>query len=54
MAAFGAALEDANEALKLDPVFVKAYYRRATANMGLRRWKAAKRDYEAVLQVQRR
>ena len=52
-AAFGA-LEDANEALKLDPVFVKAYYRRATANMGLRRWKAAKRDYEAVLQVQRR
>ncbi|EGD78727.1 serine/threonine-protein phosphatase 5 [Salpingoeca rosetta] len=48
---FGAALEDADSALRRNPKFVKAYYRRATANMGLGKWKASKRDFEAVLKV---
>jgi serine/threonine-protein phosphatase 5 len=49
--AFGGALNDANDALKLDPKYLKAYYRRAAANLGLNKFKASKRDFEAVLKA---
>ena len=48
---FGAALLDAAEALKMDKTFVKAYYRRATANFALCHFKEALVDYEAVAKV---
>lgn len=46
---YGSALEDANEALKLDPNYMKAYYRRATAYMALGKLKLALKDYDAVI-----
>jgi tetratricopeptide (TPR) repeat protein len=45
---YGSAVVDANKAIELDPNFVKGYYRRATANMALGKFKLALRDYEAV------
>ncbi|XP_077998671.1 serine/threonine-protein phosphatase 5-like [Glandiceps talaboti] len=45
---FGYALEDASKALELDRSYVKGYYRRATANMALGKYKLALRDYETV------
>ncbi|KAF6034776.1 PpD3 [Bugula neritina] len=45
---FGYALEDANKALQLDRAFLKAYYRRACANMALGKFKLALKDFEAV------
>ena len=32
---YGSAIEDANEAIKLDPRYIKAYYRKASANYAL-------------------
>lgn len=40
---FGLALEDANTALKLNPSFIKAYFRRATANLALGKYKVGRR-----------
>jgi len=48
---YGSALEDANKAIKLDKKYVKGYYRRASANMALGKFKLSIRDYEAVLKV---
>jgi len=48
---FGSALEDANKAIKLDQSYIKGYYRRASANMALRKFKLSLRDYEAVVKV---
>ncbi|KAJ8309099.1 hypothetical protein KUTeg_013973 [Tegillarca granosa] len=45
---FGYALTDATKALKLDRGYIKAYYRRATANMALGKFKVALVDFEAV------
>ncbi|ESO10146.1 hypothetical protein HELRODRAFT_156394 [Helobdella robusta] len=45
---YGYALADADKAIKLDPKYVKAYYRRATANMALGKFKLALKDFEAV------
>uniref|UniRef100_A0A914Z127 protein-serine/threonine phosphatase n=1 Tax=Panagrolaimus superbus TaxID=310955 RepID=A0A914Z127_9BILA len=45
---FGSALQDANEAIKLDPAYVKAYFRRASANMALGKYRLALKDYESV------
>ncbi|KAJ1959528.1 Serine/threonine-protein phosphatase 5, partial [Dipsacomyces acuminosporus] len=42
---YGAALEDANEALKINPDFIKAYYRRASANFAMGNLKEARADY---------
>jgi serine/threonine-protein phosphatase 5 len=45
---FGLALEDANSALKIDPSFVKAYFRRASAHLALGKYKLALNDYSRV------
>ncbi|KHN85772.1 Serine/threonine-protein phosphatase 5 [Toxocara canis] len=45
---YGSALEDAAAALRIDPNYIKGYYRRATANMALGKFKLALRDYDAV------
>eukprot|EP00794_Sanderia_malayensis_P017605 gene17605-19358_t len=48
---FGLALSDANKCLELDKKYVKGYYRRATANMALGKFKQSLKDYEAVVKV---
>ncbi|KAI6225969.1 Protein-serine/threonine phosphatase [Aphelenchoides besseyi] len=45
---FGLSLDDANTALKLNPSFVKAYFRRASANLALGKYKLALADYDRV------
>lgn len=45
---YGYALADATRAIELDKKYVKGYYRRATSNMALGKFKAALRDYETV------
>lgn len=36
---YGVAISDANEAIKLDPKYVKSYYRRGSANFALGKYK---------------
>ncbi|CAD6198368.1 unnamed protein product [Caenorhabditis auriculariae] len=48
---YGSALEDADSAIALDPSYLKGFYRRATANMALARFKKALNDYAAVVKV---
>ncbi|GMT10951.1 hypothetical protein PFISCL1PPCAC_2248, partial [Pristionchus fissidentatus] len=43
---YGSALNDADSALAIDNNYIKGYYRRATANMALGRFKKALKDYE--------
>lgn len=45
---FGYALNDAVNALKADPGYLKAYYRRAAAHMSLGKFKLALSDFELV------
>ena len=44
----GYALNDANKSLELDPKYIKGYYRRASANLALGKFKNALKDYEYV------
>ncbi|XP_062610929.1 serine/threonine-protein phosphatase 5-like, partial [Saccostrea cucullata] len=48
---FGYALSDASKALQIDRNYVKAYYRRASANMALGKFKVALKDFESVIKV---
>ncbi|XP_039181065.1 serine/threonine-protein phosphatase 5 [Crotalus tigris] len=48
---YGYALADATKSIDLDKKYIKGYYRRATSNMALGKFKAALRDYETVVQV---
>ncbi|KPP62546.1 hypothetical protein Z043_119264 [Scleropages formosus] len=48
---YGYALADATRALEIDKNYVKGYYRRATSNMALGKFKAALKDYETVVRV---
>uniref|UniRef100_A0A8C4QPA9 Serine/threonine-protein phosphatase n=1 Tax=Eptatretus burgeri TaxID=7764 RepID=A0A8C4QPA9_EPTBU len=48
---YGYALSDASSAIRIDSNYVKGYYRRATANMALGKFKAALKDYETVMKV---
>ncbi|ROL43092.1 Serine/threonine-protein phosphatase 5 [Anabarilius grahami] len=48
---YGYALADATRALELDKNYIKGYYRRATSNMALGKFKAALKDYETVVRV---
>ncbi|KAK5981162.1 hypothetical protein GCK32_001963 [Trichostrongylus colubriformis] len=48
---YGSALEDANNAISIDPSYMKGYYRRATANMALARFKKALADYATVVRA---
>eukprot|EP01135_Chromosphaera_perkinsii_P002725 Nk52_evm93s226 gene=Nk52_evmTU93s226 len=45
---FGYALEDAAKCLELDKGFIKGYYRRASANMGLGKFKESLKDLRSV------
>ena len=45
---YGSALQDAATALRIDPKYIKGYYRRATANMALGKFKLALKDYDTV------
>ena len=47
---YGSAIEDANMAIKIDPNFIKAYYRRANAYLNLSKYAEAIRDYVLVKQ----
>lgn len=51
MELFGAALNDANESVKLDKNYVKGYYRRAAALMALGKFRQALKDFETVVKV---
>uniref|UniRef100_A0A8C7Y6Y5 Serine/threonine-protein phosphatase n=1 Tax=Oryzias sinensis TaxID=183150 RepID=A0A8C7Y6Y5_9TELE len=48
---YGYALADATKALEVDKNYIKGYYRRATSNMALGKFKAALKDYETVVRV---
>lgn len=48
---YGAALNDADAAISLDPTYIKGYYRRAVAVMALGRLKDAVKDFRAVVKV---
>lgn len=45
---YGLALADANKAIQLDPSYTKAYFRRASSNMALGKFKLALKDYDTV------
>ncbi|KDO24605.1 hypothetical protein SPRG_10136 [Saprolegnia parasitica CBS 223.65] len=51
MESYGLALADASEAIKIDPTYIKAYYRRASANLPLGHLKDALRDYRTVVKM---
>ena len=44
-------MQDATEAITIDPEFVKGYYRRASANMALGKLKDAIKDFKAVIKL---
>jgi serine/threonine-protein phosphatase 5 len=49
---FGYALSDATRAIKLDPNYVKAYYRRASCYMQTLRYQSAIADFKKVLALE--
>ncbi|XP_037072171.1 serine/threonine-protein phosphatase 5-like [Pollicipes pollicipes] len=51
---FGYALADASRTVELDKTYVKGYYRRAAALMGMGKWKQALRDFESVMKARPR
>ncbi|KAJ1793814.1 Palmitoyl-protein thioesterase 1 [Coemansia sp. RSA 2399] len=49
---YGAAKADADSALAIDPAFIKAYYRRASANLAMGKLKEARSDFREVTKRQ--
>ncbi|CAH1785180.1 unnamed protein product [Owenia fusiformis] len=49
---YAAAERDCSIAIQLDPTYVKAYARRATARKGLEKWRDSKSDFEKVLALE--
>lgn len=49
---FGLAILDADRALRLNAGYVKAYYRRGSANMALAKYKVAVKDFRKVTKMQ--
>ncbi|KAJ7594025.1 phosphoprotein phosphatase [Mycena floridula] len=49
---FGYALTDATEAIKLDPKYVKAYYRRATCYLQILKPQSAIADFKKIIQLE--
>ncbi|EPY43460.1 protein phosphatase 5 [Angomonas deanei] len=47
----GAALADAEEAIAMEPGFVKAYYRKASSHLQMGKFKEATKDFGKVLQL---
>lgn len=47
---YGAALEDASQAIVLNPAYTKAYYRRAVAQAAILRYKDAMKDFRTVVE----
>lgn len=50
---YGQALMDSNQAIELDPKYIKAYYRRAAANMALNKHRLALDDFKKVAELQK-
>ncbi|KAL4919466.1 hypothetical protein BDW62DRAFT_209685 [Aspergillus aurantiobrunneus] len=50
--AYGFAVADATKALELDPNFIKAYWRRALANSAILNYRAAVKDFKAILKLE--
>jgi len=48
---YGQAIADSNDAIRLDPKYIKAYYRRGSANLALGKLKAAMKDFQAVTKI---
>ena len=48
MESYGLAIADAEEAIAIDPAYIKAYYRRGSANYALGKYKIAQRDFREV------
>ena len=48
---YGYALADASKSLELDKNYIKGYYRRASSNLALGKFKLALKDYEYVVRV---
>lgn len=44
-------MQDATSAIRIDPAFVKAYYRRGTAYLALTKYKKALSDFRQVLKI---
>ncbi|KAM7201510.1 Serine/threonine-protein phosphatase T [Rhypophila sp. PSN 637] len=49
--AYGYAIRDATKAIELKPDFIKAYYRRATANAAILKPKEAVRDFKTCVKI---
>jgi serine/threonine-protein phosphatase 5 len=45
---YGSAIADANESIRLDPTYTKAYYRRGSAQFALGKYREAQRDFQLV------
>lgn len=48
---YGAAVADADAAVRIDPAFVKAYYRRGSAHFALLKYRDAVKDFKEVLKI---
>lgn len=48
---YGLAIVDATDAIKTDPTYPKAYYRRGTANFALNKAKDARKDFKMVCKL---
>lgn len=48
---YGFAINDATEALEINPSYVKAYYRRGSAQFALGRYKDARKDYATIVKL---
>lgn len=48
---YGSAMVDAGECLALEPTYLKAFYRRGSANLALARYKIARNDFRAILRL---
>lgn len=48
---YGLAIEDASVAIESDPDYAKAYYRRASAEFALNKFKAARKDFRQVCKL---
>lgn len=49
---YGLAIADADMAIELDPTYIKAFYRRASGNFALGKYKVALKDFRAVCKMQ--